>query len=79
MTGLTRSLTAGEMLSQIYEIQKETGERVSNVIVMGMGEPLDNYDNLIRFVKLLSHPQEFRSVREVSRCLLVVWSTASVI
>ena len=55
LTGLTRHLTAGEMLSQIYEIQRETGERVSNVIVMGMGEPLDNYDNLIRFVRLLSH------------------------
>lgn len=52
--GLVRSLTAGEMLSQIYEIQKETGERVSNVIVMGMGEPLDNYDNLIRFIRMLS-------------------------
>lgn len=54
LNGLTRSLTAGEMLSQVYEIQKETGERVSNVIVMGMGEPLDNYDNLIRFIRLLS-------------------------
>lgn len=54
LTGLTRHLTAGEMLSQIYEIQRETGERVSNVIVMGMGEPLDNYDNLIRFIRLLS-------------------------
>ncbi len=55
LTGLTRNLTAGEMLSQIYEIQRETGERVSNVIVMGMGEPLDNYDNLLRFIRLLSH------------------------
>ena len=55
LTGLTRHLTAGEMLSQIYEIQRETGERVSNVIVMGMGEPLDNYDNLVKFVRLLSH------------------------
>lgn len=54
LTGLTRNLSAGEMLSQIYEIQRETGERVSNVIVMGMGEPLDNFDNLIRFVRLLS-------------------------
>ena len=74
LTGLTRSLTAGEMLSQIYEIQKETGERVSNVIVMGMGEPLDNYDNLIRFIKLLSHPQGIqisqRSIT-VSTCGLV--------
>ncbi len=55
LTGLARSLTAGEMLSQIYEIQRETGERVSNVIVMGMGEPLDNYDNLLKFIRLLSH------------------------
>lgn len=54
LTGLTRSLTAGEMLSQIYEIQRDTGERVSNVIVMGMGEPLDNYDVLLKFVRLLS-------------------------
>lgn len=56
LLGLTRSLTTGEMLSQIYEIQRDTGERVSNVIVMGMGEPLDNYNNLIKFIKLLSHP-----------------------
>lgn len=55
LKGLTRNLTAGEMLSQIYEIQRSTGERVSHVIVMGMGEPLDNYDNLLRFVRLLSN------------------------
>ena len=42
------------MLSQVYEIQKDTGERVSHVIVMGMGEPLDNFDSLVRFVRLLS-------------------------
>ena len=54
LTGLERNLTAGEMLSQVYEIQKETGERVSNVIVMGMGEPLDNYDNLVKFIRILS-------------------------
>lgn len=55
LNGLTRNLTAGEMLSQIYEIQRSTGERVSHVIVMGMGEPLDNYENLIRFINLLSN------------------------
>jgi len=54
LNGLTRNLTAGEMLSQVYEIQKDTGERVSHVIVMGMGEPLDNFDSLVRFVRLLS-------------------------
>ena len=44
--GLVRSLTAGEMLDQIYQISRHTGERVSNVVVMGTGEPLDNYENL---------------------------------
>lgn len=52
--GLERNLTASEMLSQIYQIQKISGERVANVVVMGTGEPLDNYDNILRFIKLLS-------------------------
>jgi len=52
--GLIRSLRASEMLDQIYQIQSDTGERVSNVVVMGTGEPLDNYENLVRFVRLLS-------------------------
>ncbi|MCR5791707.1 MAG: 23S rRNA (adenine(2503)-C(2))-methyltransferase RlmN [Lachnospiraceae bacterium] len=52
--GLERNLTPGEMLSQIYEIQRNTGERVSNVVVMGTGEPLDNYDNLISFIRMLT-------------------------
>ena len=42
------------MLSQIYKIQKLTGERVSNVVVMGTGEPLDNFDNLVRFINMLT-------------------------
>lgn len=54
LDGLTRNLTASEMLDQIYMIQKTTGERVSNVVVMGSGEPFDNYDNLVRFIRLLS-------------------------
>lgn len=55
--GFVRNLTVGEMLSQIYEIQKETGERVSNIVVMGMGEPFDNYDNLIKFIRLITDEQ----------------------
>ena len=55
LNGLQRSLYASEMLSQIYEAQKDTGERVSNVVIMGMGEPFDNYDNVIRFIKLLNN------------------------
>lgn len=52
--GLVRDLSASEMLSQIYEIQKISGERVSNVVVMGTGEPLDNFDSLVRFIKMLT-------------------------
>lgn len=52
--GLTRSLETSEILDQIYEIQRHTGERVSNVIIMGIGEPLDNYENVVRFIRMLS-------------------------
>lgn len=54
LNGFERNLTASEMLNQIYLVQRLTGERVSNVVVMGTGEPLDNYDNLVNFIKLLS-------------------------
>ena len=54
--GKVRSLRASEMLEQVYQIRKLTGERVSNVVVMGTGEPLDNYDNLVRFIRLVSSP-----------------------
>ncbi|MEG0813123.1 MAG: 23S rRNA (adenine(2503)-C(2))-methyltransferase RlmN [Clostridium sp.] len=54
LDGLERNLRPSEMLDQVYRIQAETGERVSNVVVMGSGEPLDNYDNLIRFIRILS-------------------------
>lgn len=52
--GLERNLSASEMLDQVYQIQKITNERVSNVVVMGTGEPLDNYDNLLRFIQILT-------------------------
>ena len=52
--GLTRNLRVSEMLEQIYRIQKISGERVSNVVVMGTGEPLDNYENLVKFIEMLS-------------------------
>ena len=54
LDGLERNLTPSEMLDQIYRIQRITGERVSNVVVMGSGEPLDNYDNLVQFIRLLT-------------------------
>ena len=52
--GLERNLSPSEMLGQIYQIQKITGERVSNVVVMGTGEPMDNFDNLLKFIELLT-------------------------
>ena len=52
--GWTRNLLPSEMLDQVYKIQKLSKERVSNVVVMGTGEPLDNYDNLLRFIRILS-------------------------
>ena len=54
LDGLERNLLPSEMLDQIYAITRITGERVSNVVVMGTGEPLDNYDNLLRFLQLLT-------------------------
>lgn len=54
LDGLVRGLTPSEMLDQIYRISKDIGERVSNVVVMGTGEPMDNFDNLLKFIELLT-------------------------
>ena len=54
LDGLVRNLTPAEMLEQIYRISADTGERVSNVVVMGTGEPLDNYENFLTFLRLLT-------------------------
>ncbi|MBP3351036.1 MAG: 23S rRNA (adenine(2503)-C(2))-methyltransferase RlmN [Lachnospiraceae bacterium] len=54
LDGLARNLLPSEMLDQIYAISVHTGERVSNVVVMGTGEPMDNYDNLLQFLRLLT-------------------------
>lgn len=54
LDGLTRNLSPSEMLDQVYAVSRLTGERVSHVVVMGMGEPLDNYENLVKFIRLLT-------------------------
>lgn len=54
LDGLERNLLPSEMLEQIYSIIRHTGERVSNIVVMGTGEPMDNYENLIRFLHLIT-------------------------
>ena len=54
LLGLTRNLYPSEMLDQIYAIQEDTGERVSHVVVMGTGEPFDNYEGLSRMIEILT-------------------------
>lgn len=54
LDGLERNLLPSEMLEQIYCIVRHTGERVSNIVVMGTGEPLDNYEHLLRFIRLIT-------------------------
>jgi 23S rRNA (adenine2503-C2)-methyltransferase len=49
--GLYRSLSSGEILNQVIFAQKDLGERISNIVLMGIGEPLDNYDNVVKFLK----------------------------
>ena len=57
LDGVERGLTAGEMLSQIYAIQKDCDERVHGTVLMGSGEPLDNYDNVVKFLRLINDPK----------------------
>lgn len=60
--GLVRSLTAGEMLAQVLVANRLNGgtpekRAVTNIVLMGSGEPLDNYDNVVKFIKMVSHPK----------------------
>lgn len=54
IAGFIRNLTPSEILSQIYVAQKDLSVRISHIVMMGVGEPLDNYDNVIRFLKMIS-------------------------
>lgn len=54
--GLVRPLTAGEIAAQVYAAGAELGERISHIVMMGIGEPLDNYDNVLKFLHLISSP-----------------------
>ena len=65
--GLVRNLQAGEMLDQVLFAQKEEGVRISHIVLMGMGEPLDNYEQVVRFLRLVSHPDGLQvSLRHIS-------------
>ncbi len=54
LRGLKRSLTPSELLGQIIAIQRDSGERVSNIVMMGIGEPLDNFESTVKFLQLVS-------------------------
>lgn len=54
-SGFSRNLAPSEMLAQIHAAQKDLGVRISNIVLMGMGEPLDNYDNVLKFLRLVSN------------------------
>lgn len=54
LEGCVRNLTAAEMLAEVYRIEKDTGERVSNIVIMGSGEPFDNYDEVVRFIRMIT-------------------------
>ncbi len=54
--GKVRDLIPGELLGQVIAAQADLGERISNIVMMGIGEPLDNYDNVVQFLRLVAHP-----------------------
>ena len=65
--GLVRNLEPSEMLLEIYETQRDSGRHIDSLVLMGIGEPLDNFDNVIKFLGLLSHPMGNElSLRHVS-------------
>lgn len=54
--GFMRNLSPGEILDQVLSIQEDAGKRIGHIVMMGIGEPLDNYDNVIKFLRLVNHP-----------------------
>ena len=74
LEGLARNLTSGEMLGQVYRMEKDTGERVDNIVIMGSGEPLDNYEEFTRFIRMISDKNGLNISRRnitVSTCGIV--------
>ena len=66
-SGFSRNLPASEILSQVQAASLDEGERISHIVLMGMGEPLDNYDNVLRFLELVTSPEGLNvSMRHIS-------------
>lgn len=74
MDGLKRNLTAGEIAGQILEAERDTGEPINHIVVMGTGEPFDNYENLLKFIRNI-HRKEGKGISlrniTVSTCGLI--------
>lgn len=74
LLGLSRNLTPGEILSQVIEVSRISGRKINNVVIMGTGEPLDNYDNISKFLRLIHEPNgmnmSMRSIT-ISTCGLI--------
>ncbi len=67
MDGLKRNLTAGEMLGEVLEMRNLTGENINHVVIMGMGEPFDNYDQVSKFLRLINSPDGYNlSMRNIT-------------
>ncbi|MCI6640258.1 MAG: 23S rRNA (adenine(2503)-C(2))-methyltransferase RlmN [Pygmaiobacter massiliensis] len=65
--GLVRRLFAGEIAAEVYTAQQDIGERISNIVLMGIGEPLDNYENVLDFLQIISSPNGLNiSMRSIS-------------
>ncbi len=65
--GLVRRLTAGEILDQVLFTEKDSGKKISHIVLMGIGEPLDNFDAVVRFLELVNHPDGMNiSMRHIS-------------
>jgi 23S rRNA (adenine2503-C2)-methyltransferase len=67
--GLVRSLSSGEIIGQVLTVQRDAGERITNVVVMGSGEPMDNFENVVAFIRLLGclKPFRFRCTRRTMK------------
>ena len=55
LDGLERNLTTAEMVSQIYKIQQDSKEKIRSIVLMGSGEPFDNFDNFLKFIEIINH------------------------
>ncbi len=75
LKGLDRNLTPSEMLDEIYSIERDINEKVSNIVLMGSGEPLDNFDNVTKFIEMITdeNGKEFKSEKHNSFNL---WNSA---